>query len=212
MVRTQDGRRRLLTALLSLVIGVGGLLATSCVLAPGGGDPDPDPGGGDIDRKTIENLITKWLPDAYSTMDSTAYADALDEAYIFELLEDEVDPGIPSSGWWERSEELAIAGSMFTGRYNADGIKVDGIDLKLQLKTNPTVDNTVYPDRPDGETWYKATAYVDLTVITTNPTASDGSGIVNYIVNSDQIFVCRPDPDADSLWVIRKQTDQKPIN
>jgi len=211
VVRTQDGRRRLLTALLSLVIGVGGLLATSCVLSPSSGK-DPIPPDGDIDRKTIENLITKWLPDAYSTMDSTAYADALDEAYIFELLEDEVDPGIPSSGWWERSEELAIAGSMFTGRYNPEGIKVDGIDLKLQLKTNPTVDNTVYPDRPDGEIWYKATAYVDLTVITTNPTASDGSGIVNYIVNSDQIFVCRPDPDADSLWVIRKQTDQKPIN
>ncbi|RPJ40268.1 MAG: hypothetical protein EHM19_13950 [Candidatus Latescibacterota bacterium] len=171
-------------------------------------DPgDTNPPGDETFGQWAENFAKE-----YADRDSSGYAAYLDPAYIFELLEDEVDPDVPSSGWWDRTEELEIAGTMFKGRYNNDGIKVTDIDLALQLKATPVVDNDSYQDKPEGETWYLATTFVDLVVRTANPTASDGSGIVNYIVNSEQIFVLRRDPAGSGRYLVRKQTDRPPIN
>lgn len=183
------------------------LLATSLACEEELTDPGDNPPGDETFGQWAENFAKE-----YADRDSSGYASYLDPNYIFELLEDEVDPDVPSSGWWDRTEELAIAGTMFKGRYNNDGVKVTDIDLGLQLKATPVVDNDSYQDKPEGETWYLATTFVDLVVRTINPNASDGSGIVNYIVNSDQKFVLRRDPSGSGRYLVRKQIDQHPIN
>ncbi|RPJ43792.1 MAG: hypothetical protein EHM19_07990, partial [Candidatus Latescibacterota bacterium] len=160
---------------------------------------------------TPAEAIELEFPLAYNSMDSVHYASLLDSRYTFVPLPDEVDPDDPDP-IWDRAEELRIAGKMFKGRAGHGGVVVDGIDLSLQLKTNPVIDATAYPGRPAGEIWYKATAFVDLTVITSDPSAPDGSGITNYIVNSDQYFVMRPDPAHAGRYLVYKQTDGEPIN
>ncbi|MFH1276764.1 MAG: hypothetical protein ABIK65_00065, partial [Candidatus Eisenbacteria bacterium] len=145
---------------------LGGLFALSlsmgCALNPsddggnGGGDDDPR----SLDRSTTTKLITEYLPQAYSRMDSSAYEAALDDGYLFELLLSEVDPNDPNP-WWDKFEELGIAGNMFNARYNDDGQKVDRIKLEMTERSN-VVDNTNYLDKPPGETWWKVTALVDL--------------------------------------------------
>ncbi|RPJ42930.1 MAG: hypothetical protein EHM19_09675 [Candidatus Latescibacterota bacterium] len=184
------------------------LLATSLACEEELTDPgDNNPPGDETFEMWARNFAKE-----YAERDSSGYTAYLDPSYVFELLASEVDPDVPSSGWWDRTEELEIAGRMFTGRYNDDGIKVNGIDLALQLKTTPVVDNDYYQDKPEGETWYLATTYVDLTVVTQNPNATDGSGFVNYIVNCDQKFVLRRDPSGSGRYLVRKQTDRPPIN
>lgn len=160
---------------------------------------------------TPAEAIELEFPLAYIAMDSVLYASLLDSRYTFVPLPLEVDPDDPDTVW-DRAEELRIAGKMFKGRAGHRGVVVDGIDLSLHLKTNPVIDATAYPGRPAGETWYKATAFVDLTVITSDPNASDGSGIVNYIVNSDQYFVMRPDPAHAGRYLVYEQTDGYSIN
>jgi hypothetical protein len=193
--------------LIVLLIGIA--VASSCVLNPkdenGNGKPPIDP---DLNRKTTGNLIENWLPYVYTTMDSAGYEEALDEAYTFELLAGEVDPDDPR-GWWDKLEELAITGNMFHARFDSLGRKIDRIKLTLDPKST-VVDNNNYPEKPPGEVWWKVTSFVDLLVTMDDPT--DPEGILNLVVRSDQVFVCRPDPDADSLWVIYKQIDQPPIN
>lgn len=147
----------------------------------------------------------------YSERDSVAYEERLDAGYVFELLADEVDPGDSNSGWWDRAEEIGIAGRMFAGRYNPDGIKVYNVDLGLVLKSDPVVDNTPYEGKPAGETWYRATTFVDLVVSTENPAAPDGGGILHYLVNGDQIFVLRRDPGGSGRYLVVRQIDQDPI-
>ncbi|MBM3321008.1 MAG: hypothetical protein FJY73_10070 [Candidatus Eisenbacteria bacterium] len=207
MLRILGGRRGLSALLMLIVLLTGVALASSCVLNPkddnGNGKPPIDP---DRNRKTTGNLIEKWLPYVYSNMDSTGYEAALDEAYTFELLPGEVDPDDPQ-GWWDKLEELALTGKMFKARFNSRGEKVDQIKLTLDPKST-VVDNSA--ERPPGEVWWRVTSFVDLLVTVDDP--NDPEGVKNYVVLSDQIFVCRPDPDADSLWVIYKQIDQEPIN
>lgn len=208
MIRSLDGIRSL--AALALVLLLFAVPYFGCALNPS----EKDPGEtipivpGELDRTTRTNLITKYLPTAYTQMDSIAYDEALDEAYIFELLPDDEDPSAPPE-WWDRIEELRVAGNMFGARYNNHDQKVERITLSMTVKTD-AVDNTNYPGKPPTEIWYKITAFVDLLVVVEDP--SDIEGVVNYVVSSDQIFTVRPDPDADSLWVIYKQADQEPIN
>ncbi|MFH1680207.1 MAG: hypothetical protein ABIH26_06115 [Candidatus Eisenbacteria bacterium] len=209
MLRIQGGRKKASTLLRILALAAAAALVASCVLNPKSDPkPIPDPVDTDRNRKTTDNLVTKWLPHVYSTMDSIKYEETLDEAYIFELLPEEVDDDDPR-GWWDKTEELAIAGNMFGARFNETGQKVSRITLDLVAK-NTVVDNTNYPGKPPGEVWKKVTSAVDLKVVVDDPT--DPEGIINFIVISDQIFVCRPDPDVDTLWVIYKQIDQPSIN
>ncbi|MFH1278632.1 MAG: fibronectin type III domain-containing protein [Candidatus Eisenbacteria bacterium] len=162
----------------------------------------------DLGRATMTLLVTEYLPQAYSRMDSASYAAALDEGYLFELLPSDVDPGDPNP-WWDLEEELGIAGNMFNARYNDDGQRVDRIALEM-TERSIAVDNTNYPDKPPGETWYKVMALIDLLVVVEDP--NDPAGIMNFVVASDQIFTVRPDPADESLWVVYKQVDQEPIN
>jgi hypothetical protein len=210
VIRIPGGKRVLPTLLFLVVLAVESpLLLSSCVLNPGsGGEPPDTVPVTDLDRKTPAHLIENYLEFVYADMDSVKYEEALDDAYTFELLEEEPDPDFPE-GWWDKIEELAIAGNMFKGRANPQNQTVEDILLALHIRSN-VVDNTNYPGKPPGETWYKVTTYVDLRVIADDP--ADPSGVMNFVVNSDQIFVCRPDPDADSLWTIFRQIDQPSIN
>lgn len=162
----------------------------------------------DDQRSTRAKLVTMYLPEACSNEDSASYDAALDEEYTFELLPLDSDPSQPSP-WWEKPEELRIAGNMFESRYNDDGQRVVRIALDI-VERSDAVDNTNYPGKPPGETWFRVTALIDLLVVVEDP--ADPYGVINYVVSSDQIFVVRPDPDDASLWVVYKQRDQEPIN
>lgn len=167
------------------------------------------PGGDELSLPaTPTELITVYFPAVYSEGDSAAYEAILDSAYVFELLPDEVDPSDPNP-WWDRREELGIAGNMFNGRFNEAGQRVDRIILGLTERSN-VVDNTAYPDKPSGEEWRKVTALVDLLVVCEDPV--DAEGVINFIVNSNQIFTVRPARDDGSTWTVYKQVDQEPIN
>ena len=159
---------------------------------------------------SVEELLEEVFENAYNTQDSIAYAAMLDTLYEFELLPD--DPGDPlNMETWDLADELRIAGRMFSGWTNADGIRVIGIDLNIALQGKvPSTD--LFQDQPGGQVWYKAIAEVDLTVITHDPNANDGSGITNREVNSNQDFIVRPDPNSPGLWVIRRQVDREPIS
>ncbi len=153
-------------------------------------------------------LITEELPRVYAAMDSAGYAALFDPDYRFELLDSEVDPDSPNP-WWNLVTELDIAGRMFNARYNDTGQRVVGIQLSLTDRTT-VVDTTSYPGKPEGETWYKVTAFVDLVVVVEDP--NDDEGVINFVVLSDQLLVVRPDPENDGCWLIYKQEDQEPIN
>ena len=158
---------------------------------------------------TVEELLEEVFEDAYTRQDSVAYAAMLDTLYEFEMLPDSVDVNTVET--WDRAEELRIAGRMFSGWTNADGIKVLGIDLVISLQGKvPSTD--FFQDQPGGQTWYKAITEVDLKVITQDPSSNDGSGIINRVVFSNQDFVVRPDPNGSELWVIRRQVDRELIS
>lgn len=157
-----------------------------------------------------ESLLTAVFENAYNNQDSTAYAAMLDTLYEFELLPN--DPGDSLNvETWDYETELSIAGHMFSGWTNGNGVKVLSINLAIvMLVVTESVED--FPDQPEGETWHKAATEVDLVVVTQDPSVNDGSGILNRVVFSRQDFVVKPDPDDLDLWVIRKQVDREPIN
>jgi len=160
-------------------------------------------------RNSTTSLIEQHFTAAYTSMDSAAYEEALDASYQFQLLPEDVDPDNPDQAWWDKTTEMIIAGNMFSGRPNGDGQEVRLINLALDERLT-VVDNTPYQEKPEGETWYKVMADVDLVVTVEDP--SDQEGITNYVVYSEQIFVCRPDLSDGEKWVIFRQLDQPFIN
>jgi hypothetical protein len=184
------------------------LLLGSLLLGCGDDDNDDIVNPGPSTHESPEAMITHHFVNAYVEMDSASYASLLDSSYTFELLDYEPDPDFPQ-GWWDRAEELAIAGNMFKGRSNPEGQFVADIDLALQIKSS-VVDNTRYPEKPEGEVWKKITTFVDLRVIADDP--QDPSGTISFIVNSEQIFIVRPDPAHASRYLVYRQIDQPSIN
>jgi len=168
-------------------------------------DLEPDPVGSCPDSIS---LITEELPRVYSTMDSIGYAAPFDPDYRFVLLDPEVDPDDPNPRW-DRDTELDIAGTMFNARYNDAGQRVNRIQIELTERTT-VIDTTSYPGKPEGETWYKVTTYVDLLFVVEDP--DDEEGVINFVVLSDQVFIVQPDPAREGCWLIYKQEDQEPIN
>jgi hypothetical protein len=162
-------------------------------------------------RDSTTSLIEQYFPDAYSRMDSAAYEEALDASYQFQLLPEDVDPDDPDQDWWDKSVEMTVAGNMFHARANDEGQEVKLIRLFLDEKLT-VVDNAAYEQKPAWETWYRVTAGVDLIVTVEDPGVGDGSGITNYVVYSEQIFTCRPDPDEEGKWVVFRQQDRPFIN
>jgi hypothetical protein len=175
------------------------LIALSC------GDNAADPADQPPGPETFETFLYGFAR-AYAVEDSVAYDAYLDSGYTFELLEGEADPDFPE-GHWDRAQELAIAGNMFHGRVNEDGKSVRDIDLDLTL-IGSAEDRTSYPEKPAGETWYRVTAFVDLLVVANDP--DDPSGLLHFIVESNQIFVVRRDPSGSGRYLVYKQIDQQP--
>ena len=168
-------------------------------------DLEPDPAESCPDSIS---LITEELQHVYSTMDIVGYAALFDPDYRFELLDWEVDPDNPNP-WWNLDTELGIAGIMFNGRYNDAGQRVNRIQIDLTERTT-VIDTTSYPGKPEGETWYEVTTFVDLLVVVEDP--DDEEGVINFVVLSDQVFTVGPDPDRERCWLIYRQKDQEPIN
>ena len=160
-------------------------------------------------RNSTTSLIEQHFTAAYTSMDSAAYEEALDASYQFQLLPEDVDPDNPDQAWWDKTTEMIIAGNMFSGRPSGDGQEVRFIDLALDERLT-VVDNDAYEQKPAGETWYRVTTSVDLQVVVEDP--RDQEGYTNYMVLSEQIFICRPDPDDGEKWVIFRQLDQPFIN
>jgi hypothetical protein len=183
------------------------LLLGSFLLGCGDDDNDDVVNPGPSTHESPEAMITHHFVNAYVEMDSASYASLLDSSYTFELLDYEPDPDFPE-GWWDRAEELAIAGNMFKGRSNPAEQTVTGVLLTLTI-TSSVVDNTQYPGKPEGEVWKRITTNVDLRVNVHDP---DPYGIIAYIVHSEQIFIVRPDPAHASRYLVYRQIDQPSIN
>ena len=171
---------------------------------PGNEEPE------DTLRNSTTSLIEDYFTEAYTQMDSAAYEAALDSCYQFTLLPQDIDPDNPDQDWWDKTTEMTIAGNMFSGRENDERQKVQAIQLSLDEKLT-VVDNDQYDQKLPWETWYRVTADVDLIVTVEDPADLEG-GITNYIVYSEQIFVCRPDPQDCEKWVIFRQQDRPFIN
>lgn len=204
--RRPSGSAVLLPVLYAILLGLG------CFLSPSEGDKDPGPEPIDsgFSRTTPESLLTVFFEEAYNGQDSTEYDSMLDSHFEFENLPDDPDDPLSGVTVWDKPEELRIAGRMFSGWQNRNGVRVLDIDLNITF-LGQTESTDFFQDQPDGETWYKCVTEVDLTVVTQDPTANDGSGIINRVVFSNQDFVVRPDPDDADLWVIRRQLDRPPI-
>ena len=160
--------------------------------------PEPEP------NSSPDSLIMAF-EEAYASRDSSAYAALLDSAYTFLNLEEEIEGVWYPGELWDLDEELTIGGRMFSGWENGSGVNVQSISLDMIISSN-VVDNTAYPGKPEGETWRKIIASVDMIIVVNDP--SVGGGIMNYIILSNQIFIVRPDPLNDGLWVVYKQEDQ----
>lgn len=190
--------------LLRLLIGFGLLVAIGCALNPDDGKDPPPVEVPDYSRAAPDSLIA-FFAEAYQSKDSTNLDACLDSSYTFlnleELIDDEWYPG----EWWDREEELDIAGRMFSSWANQSGASVQSIDLILSVSSN-TVDNTNHPGKPPGEEWRKIIASVDMTIVVDDPESADG--VMNYIILSNQIFICKPDYVHEGLWTIYKQEDQ----
>ncbi len=172
------------------------------VVAPTGDDDDDPP----KERLTVDALLTDFFPKYYNQRDSTKYAEMLHPDYQFCLLDRDPDDSEPAE-CWDRDEELAIAGHMFHGWETNQGAVVQSINLDISLKTTGE-DNTMWPDKPAGETWFLSIAAIDLKVFVLDQGAD---GFTNFIVFSDQEFVTAPDPNDEEQWVIYRQTDREAI-
>lgn len=158
----------------------------------------------------VWGLLEDHFVDVYTSRDSSAYDDLLDPFYEFELLPDDPYDTL-NVETWDRSEELRIAGRMFGGWENEEGIRVQAIDIE-QMVQQMTITTTIFPDQPEGEEWYYVNCGLFLTVVAHDPTAADGTGIVNWQVLSLQDYVTRPDPDGLNTWIIRRQIDGHSIS
>ena len=190
------------------------LLLPVLFLLPSCGDDDDNPmNGGNGEAYTTadtpEKLITRFA-EVYDAEDSTAYEALLDSMYVFELNPNNIDPGDPVE-WWDRGDELRIAGRMFGSWLNNDGQQVTSINLAIANITK-VVETTSFGDDlpPEDETWYRVTCSIDLRVLVVDPTTPDGETL--YLVTSSQKFTVRPDPDDANRWIVFRQYDQLPYN
>ncbi len=194
-----------LAFLLVLSIGAGFL---GCSASPDEGKPDPgDTTTVEIGRGTIDSLLSTFFPEHYSNQDSIDYEEMLDDRYSFQKLPDEPDDPIETL-FWDKTEEMRIAGRMFRGTPNGAGQSVESITLNINVgSTTPSFDT----DQPDDEDWFDVVAIVDMTVVLNDPSQSDGSGILNLLIDSEQKFIVTEDKDSPGDWVVVKQEDQARI-
>ncbi len=173
---------------------------------PAGMGDEPDDA-----RRTIEGLITEYLPAVYSEMDSAGYAAALDTSYQFQLLPDDVDPHHPDQDCWDWTAEMTIAGRMFSGWLNQEAKRILTIELYLGEESRTALGSS-YPGKPHDEVWYEVVALVDMTVVVWDGAGVGAGEVQPYIVLSRQEFVVRPDPKDQRKWVIVRQEDRPYLN
>ncbi len=191
-------------------------LALPVLLIGCGDDKNPtsqDNGDGDtttveIGRGTIDSLLSVYFPEYYTNRNLDACAAMLDDRYMFQRLPN--DPGEPVDNLvWDRDEELAIAKVMFDGTANANGQSVESITLNINVGS---IVPSVHPDEPADEEWFDVLAIVDMTVVLNDPNQSDGTGILNVLIDSEQKFVVTEDADSPGDWVCVRQEDRNRIN
>ncbi|NNE09254.1 MAG: hypothetical protein HKN20_11890 [Gemmatimonadetes bacterium] len=189
-----------------IAIGVFGCGTVPCTTPECTGERTEDPV--DIGRGTVDSLIAVYLPHVYSTTDSAGYEEMLDERYSFQKLPDDPDEPVQEL-FWDKFEELRIGGRMFRGTPNLAGQSVESITLNVNVGSKtPSFDT----DQPDDENWIDVFAIIDMTVVLNDPGQSDGTGILNLLIDSEQKFVAADDRDSAGLWVVVKQEDRARIN
>lgn len=194
-----------LAFLLVLSIGAGFL---GCSASPDEGKPDPgDTTTVEIGRGTIDSLLSVYFPEKYSNRDSLDYEEMLDDRYSFQKLPDDPDQPVEEL-FWDKTEELKIAGRMFRGTLNVFNQSVESISLTMNVgSTTPSFDT----DQPDDEDWFDVVSIVDMTVVLNDPNQPDGTGILNLLIDSEQKFIVTEDKDSPGDWVVVKQEDQQRI-
>lgn len=175
--------------------GAGILFALLAGFGCGSTGPDDESGGPESPIGYLIRFAT-----AYTMRDSTAYAALLDSAYVFEALPAGDEPD-DSAATLDRAEELRAAGNMFEKREDPGGRSLRDIDLRFILKGS-AIDETVYPGKPEGETWIRIVAFTDLLVVVNDP--SDPRGFFPVTVASDQYFVVRRDAVSGRFVTVRQ--------
>ncbi len=155
--------------------------------------PPPPPS-----RKTPTELLETWFPDAYNTKDSVRYDQMLLPEFQFEFLLADAETlrarpdggGLePGQNYWGRTSDLRSTGAMF----RSSNVGQITLDIRAQDPTPST----------DCDACVEVRSEVTLSV-TTDPGAADP---LIFLVNSDQVFILRPDPGDSTLWVIFRQFD-----
>jgi hypothetical protein len=147
-------------------------------------------------RDTPEALLEEWFPAAYEGKDFAAYIEMLHPDFQFEFLFEDAESlraaGIlePGISWWPLLQDTASTGRMFRSPNVGDislGIRITEEDSSGMCEGCREIETAI-----------------DLDVVT-DPQAIDPTILQ---VQSDQVFVVRPDPGDASKWVIWRQYDR----
>lgn len=164
---------------------------------------DPEP------LATTPQEFIDLLETTYNEKDLDTYTALLHDDYIYHFLPD--DPGHPEiHDTWGLADELIATENIFTGAITYDSIQVYGIDLEISLQA--VVADTL--GKMDGgrlDISYDLTTEVDLLLVTYDPTANDGSGIIYRVVFSGQDFALLSDPERENNLLLKMQVDRESI-
>ncbi len=176
------------------------LLLAVLLVAGCGGDSNPsDPSANNEpapppERATIDSLITAYFPYYYSRRDSAAYDAMLLDDFHFH----KGDPDNPVEDlYWDKTEELNMAGRMFRGTPNFRGQTLEGLALQIR---DLTIAPSDHPDKPAEIEWFEVESNIELFATLRDPNASDGSGYLFLAIQSPQTFIVAPDPASPGDW------------
>lgn len=170
------------------------LLVSSC----GGGD-DGNPMDTNVEppeRNTPGTLLTDWFERAYNEQNSAFYEEALASDFTFNFLADDAESLRTILGpddFWDKTKDLQSTNGMF------DDSTVRSVLLNI------TVNQNLEYQGDDCEGCRQLQTTVVLRVVTEPPGATEP---LEFDVDSPQVFITKPDPDSNGVWVLFRQNDQ----
>ena len=136
---------------------IGLLVATSGVMACGGGPDDPAPPLPKVpERSTPGGVLTK-IESAYNKRRIDWYNGVLDQNFTFYLAPGDVVGNMPDS--WNRADEIDLNTRLFDRNYTTLPCQSIYMDIRLEDGLS-WVELT--PESAPTETWYQITLYYDF--------------------------------------------------
>ena len=136
---------------------IGLLVATSGVMACGGGPDDPAPPLPKVpERSTPGGVLTK-IESAYNKRRIDWYNGVLDQNFTFYLAPGDVVGNMPDS--WNRADEIDLNTRLFDRNYTTLPCQSIYMDIRIE---EGLIWTEVIPESAPTETWYQATIYYDF--------------------------------------------------